>query len=225
MLNVQSFHIKGYKEFEVPYTLIKNNEKTKKLAILLPGAGYTVQKPLFHYTTGIYLQSNFDVLQINYQYHLEHFEANSKEELIKALLYDVNKVIDLVLKDYEYNEFHIISKSIGTIALSNIASKEEFKSAKLIWLTPLLKNDYVYFAMKHCTQQSLGLIGDDDPNYDHNRFNELINNKHIVTKLIPGTNHSLELSVNIIGSIDILKDIMTEITAFTNHSYSKVKTN
>ncbi|WP_042347977.1 hypothetical protein [Bacillus massiliigorillae] len=214
MIDIQNCKAKGYRDFDISYTLMRGNCDTKRLAILLPGAEYSIEKPLFHYITSVYINSNIDVLHIKYCYDQEHFNAKTKEDLLKALKHDVNTVITIVLKQYNYESFQLISKSLGTIALSSLISKKEFKTAKLIWLTPLLKNDEVFLTMRNCSHRSLSIIGNVDPNYNEKRFNLVKENQNMIAKLITGTNQSLERSDNIIESLNILKKIMIEITKF-----------
>ncbi|WP_019241651.1 MULTISPECIES: hypothetical protein [Bacillus] len=218
MIENQTYHIQGYEDFDLTYTLLKNDSKSNKLAILLPGWGYTTQKPLFHYITGIYLNSHYDVLQVNYKYDQDHFEAKSKEEFITAIKYDTNAAISHLLANStnNYEQFNLIGKSIGTIALSDISQKDIFRKAKLIWLTPLLKIDEVFQSITNRKQKSFCIIGDADPNYNTKRFNTLKTNSHIRTKLIPGVNHSLEYDHNVIASIKELKKIIIEIDEFKN---------
>lgn len=47
--------IEGYKNNTVNYLLIRQKQNSDRLAIVLPGAGYTAQAPLLHYASGIYL--------------------------------------------------------------------------------------------------------------------------------------------------------------------------
>ena len=173
MINVQNYKVRGYQGMEVFYTLIKNNRKANKLAILLPGADYSVDKPLFHYITNMHVANYVDVLHIHYQYEQEDFCTMTKEELLIALKQDTNAVVSTVLNQFQYDEFLLISKSLGSIALSNLSGKQEFKEARLIWLTPLIKNDEVFTTMKNCTHKSLSIMGTTDPNYNKKRYNEL----------------------------------------------------
>ena len=66
MFKVSTESVSGYKEMEIPYTLLSNNESSNSLVIMLPGAGYSAQAPLFHYSTGVFLNKSFDELQVNY---------------------------------------------------------------------------------------------------------------------------------------------------------------
>ena len=67
MLNTINSSVMGYKQMSVPYTVLKIEEDSKNVAIFLPGKGYTVKSPAFHYATELFLNKSFDVLQVNYQ--------------------------------------------------------------------------------------------------------------------------------------------------------------
>ena len=60
--------VNGYKNWDVHFELISSPNKTNKLVIILPGAGYTVQSPALYYITMYFLDNSYDVLHINYQY-------------------------------------------------------------------------------------------------------------------------------------------------------------
>lgn len=68
-------------ELEIPFTLLITKEDSKDIAILLPGAGYTGQAPLLHYSTGVFLHKSFDVLQVNYFYNDKAYNDFTLEEI------------------------------------------------------------------------------------------------------------------------------------------------
>ncbi|WRP06107.1 alpha/beta hydrolase [Rossellomorea aquimaris] len=206
--------MKGYRDIDVPYTLISQGEEAEGIAILLPGLGYTVQAPLLHYSTGIYLHKGYDVLHINYQYTSADYEGFSIEEVDDALKHDVKEVINQVLQEKNYSSIHLVAKSFGTIALSNELTRESFHDARLIWLTPLLKEDEVFQAMLDSGQEGICIIGDADRHYEEARFNELRSNHRLQMHLIKGANHSLEHDFQVLDSISTHKEIMSNIKAF-----------
>lgn len=77
-----------------------------------------------------------------------------------------------------------------------------------IWLTPLIHNDAVFNKMLKTNVKGLVIIGGEDPCYVKERFDELGTNELLTTLLIKGTNHSLEYTNDIIGSIDVLKNVV-----------------
>jgi hypothetical protein len=204
----------GYKEMQVPFTLISEVKDSKNLVVFLPGAAYTVQSPAFHYSQEIFIQKDFNVLQVNYRYNDKAYDDFTIEELSKAIRYDVKTVLDEVLKDSSYVNFYFVVKSLGTIAMSSLVEWNIFKEAQIIWLTPLLQRDDVFDAMVNSENRGLCIIGDDDRCYIKERFEQLHDKSTIVAKLLPNVNHSLEYNHNIIESIDVLKDVMNDIQEF-----------
>ena len=204
----------GYKEMQVPFTLISGVEGSKKLVVFLPGAAYTVQSPAFHYSQEIFLQKGFHVLQVNYQYNDKNYDDFTIEELSEAIKFDVKTVLDEVLKDSSYDNFYFVAKSLGTIAMSSLVEWDIFKEAQIIWLTPLLQRDDVFDAMIHSENRGLCIIGDNDRCYIKERFEQIIDKSTIVEKLLPNVNHRLEYTHKTIESIDVLKDVMNDIQEF-----------
>ena len=214
MLKTNTESVKGYKEMNISYTLLRAEENSGNLTIFLPGAGYTIRSPLFHYSTDIFLNKGFDVLQVNYQYNDRVYAEFSMEELSEAIKYDVRTVIDTVLKETSYENFYIIGKSLGTIAMSSELRRDIFEEAKAVWLTPLIQRDDVFDAMVSSTNSGLCFIGDNDHCYTEERFNQLANNPKIVARLIPNVNHSLEYENNTVESIEVLKSVIDDINNF-----------
>jgi hypothetical protein len=213
-MNITSSSIAGYKGLKVPYTLLSTTAQPKGLAIMFPGAGYTVQGPLMHYPTGMYLNENFAVLHINYQYSSKEYNDLTDSEFYEALMTDSKKVIDEVLKKASYDSYYLAAKSIGTIPLSSELSRKEFKDAKVIWLTPLLKEETVYKTMRESRQSGICFIGDGDHHYVEERFTELSSNPKLQLHLITGANHSLEQDFHVLASIDTHLHIMKDIETF-----------
>lgn len=214
MLKVHTGEVQGYEQLTIPYTVLSKSDISKGLAIVFPGAGYTVQAPLLHYVTGIFLNKSFDVLHVNYQYNHKVYNNFSSEEISKAIKYDVQTIIDTILHSTSYENFYLIGKSLRTIAMSSELQRDTFKEAKAIWLTPLLQKDKVFHAMLSSKHRGLCFIGDNDRYYIEERYNEIKNNDNITSTLIPNVNHSLEFDNDTLGSIDVLKNIMDEIERF-----------
>ncbi|OIK11671.1 alpha/beta hydrolase [Bacillus sp. MUM 13] len=214
MLHVKTNTIQGYKGMNIPFTMLSKSEDSEKLAILLPGAGYTVQAPILHYSTGVFINKSFDVLQVKYQYNNEFYADFSMDELSEAIKMDVHTVLDSVRAEKTYENVYLIGKSIGTIAMSSVLEREEFKKAKAIWLTPLIQREDVLGSMAGSVNKGLFIIGDKDPYYSEERFLKGAENPNITPRLIANVNHSLEYDEDIVESIDVLKSIIKDIENF-----------
>jgi hypothetical protein len=214
MLHFKSNSVKGYKNMDIPYTILSKTDAPKGLAIIFPGAGYTVQSPLLHYSTGALLAKSFDVLHVDFPYNNTFYDDFTAEKFNEAVLFDSKAVVDNVLAENIYDEFYLIGKSIGTIALSSELKRSVFQSAKVVWLTPLLQKDEVFNAMVTSKNKGLCVIGDKDLCYVVERFNQILQNPDMTSKLIPNVNHILEYDDDVFGSIDILRYVITEIDQF-----------
>lgn len=204
----------GYKKIPVGYQLFQQDKASDQLAVMFPGRGYTAQGPLFHYSTGVFLNKGFDVLHVNYDYTTEESNSMELDEHIKQISIDVNAVIDQALSNSKYENYTLIGKSIGTIALSSIVSRNEFSGSRFIWLTPLLQLDLVFDQMLSSSQKGLCIIGDQDPCYLKERFDQFDTKENMTSILIPGTEHSLNYADRPIESIDVLKRVITDISEF-----------
>lgn len=193
-----------------PTNLMKQKETTTKLAIILPGAGYTSKGPLLHFSSGHYFNQGFDVLQINYRFSEAELDPFDSEGFCKNVLHTLNES----LKETHYDQFVIVAKSIGTIALTKLVKHPDFLNASAIWLTPLLHRDEVYQAMLQNDKNALCIIGDKDFCYREERFANLVSNSTLQTLLIPNGDHSLENKEDVLGSIDMLKDVIKRVIQF-----------
>lgn len=195
----------------IPFRLIEQKEETNNLVIVLPGAGYTTQAPLLHFTTGLFYNKGFDVLHINYIFSKQGMSVLNEEDFAR----DVQLAIDNAIKDKEYSNYYVVAKSIGTKALSYLLDHSMLKSAKVVWLTPLLQNDGVFNAMVNSENKGLCIFGEKDHIcFIVERFEKLKNNQNLLLKVVDGANHRLELDKEPIKSIELLKSVISDINEF-----------
>lgn len=210
--------IKGDKGQSINYSLVLNQDQTKKLAIFLPGIGYTAKSPLFHYTERLLAEQEYDILRINYDFTNPFYNAYTMAEIEEAVKRDAKQVIDLVLKGSLYEKFFLVAKSLGTIALADELERQKFNGAKTVWLTPLLKHAEVYKAMKQSPNPALSFIGDKDHYYESSRMEEIQTNSQLDAHVLKDVNHGMDFIGDPLKSIDILKDIITDIQAFSKQN-------
>ncbi|MEH7081685.1 hypothetical protein V7139_02935 [Neobacillus drentensis] len=204
----------------IPYTWIHHEKPNKSICIMLPGLGYTTQRPLFHYATGVCLDEEIDILHVNYQFNKnQHFATLSKEEQVRWMYEDVEAVIEEILGDTNYQQCFLLSKSIGTIPMAiEWINRKFIRNSFGIWLTPLFKEDYVYETLLQTELPSLCIIGEQDHHFIDERVTSLNNNELVTTVIIPGAEHSLELHGDVFASIDAIKKIMESVQEFIrNH--------
>ncbi|WP_409304971.1 alpha/beta hydrolase [Peribacillus sp. SCS-155] len=195
----------------IPFRLIEQKEETNSLVIVLPGAGYTTQAPLLHFTTGLFYTKGFDVLHINYTFSRQEMSALNERNLAR----DVQVAIDNAIKDKKYSNYYAVAKSIGTKVLSYLLDNTMFKDAKVVWLTPILQNDDVFNAMVNSKNKGLCIFGEkDNVCFILDRYEQLKNIHNLILKVVDGGNHNLELDREPIQSIEMLKGVMSVINEF-----------
>jgi hypothetical protein len=214
----------GYEQMKIPYVIQSKTANPKGLAIMLPGIGYTVKSPLFHFSSGAFLNKEYDVLHVNYPYYSADYEDFSFEELTSALIKDVSAVLHEVLDHTNYNSYYVLGKSFGTMAMPIVLELLPINDTKAIWLTPRLIDAPVFETMRKCKQEGLCIIGDKDPFYDIEKMKQIILNPSLECMIPPGANHALEVDNDILTSIDTVKSVIKRMDNFISSQNGVLKT-
>lgn len=182
-----------------------------KLAVIFPGIGYTVDKPLLYYSRRIAAGLGYEVKLIPYS----GFPGNAKgdkekmAECYRIALAQAEKMlagIDL----NNYADVLFIGKSIGTTVAADLAAKSPaVKRIRLVLYTPL--EDTFTFPLT----SAIAFTGTDDPwvGGRESRIAALCRKRNIPCFVIQGANHSLETG-NPLTDIDNLRSVMEETEKF-----------
>ena len=96
----------------------------KKLAVLFPGIGYHVDKPLLYYGAKLAKQYDFEIVEVKYGEFPENIQG-SKEKIQEAvwrgIIFAENSLKEVRFE--KYDEVVFISKSIGTAIAVEFAKK------------------------------------------------------------------------------------------------------
>ncbi|WP_462408626.1 alpha/beta family hydrolase [Neobacillus sp. Marseille-QA0830] len=200
----------------IPYTWLRGQKSNKSICIMLPGIGYTTQLPLFYYATNVCMTQNIDVLHVNYQFKENEQFANLPDAEQEQWIYeDVKATVAEVLKDAEYKQCFLLSKSIGTIPMALEWAQQNFIHKSFgIWLTPLLKDEKVYQAILATEVPSLCVIGSNDHHFMEERVESFKQNKLVRTVVIPKADHSLEVSGDISATLGAVRLVIDNLQAF-----------
>lgn len=213
-MNVREGFVKGYKEMKVPYAFLNKTENPKGLAIILPGIGYTVKSPILHFATGAYLNRDYDVLHINYEYHTDQYDHFTYEELKSAVVADVMTVLHETLSDADFKSYYLVGKSFGCLAMPEALNFHSLQNAKTVWLTPHLKEKNVFETMLISQNKGLCMIGDRDSFYNQESVETLQTNRNMAYFIPPGANHALEIGGQTLESIDLVRRVVKMINEF-----------
>lgn len=195
MYSVKTLGIAGYHNELVPHTFLWHDYQTQHIGIVLPGFGYTCEMPLLYYSTRLLLSLGADVLQVEYAYHeMEGFQALSYSEQMQWLFTDVASAWCAALSQRTYQQVTIIGRSMGTLAVGHLfATGGVPLQTRVVWLTPLLRDEKLRSQMKQYQMHSLFVIGTADPHYEPSYLVDIqaMTNGKAIT--IEGANHSLEM--------------------------------
>lgn len=218
--------IQSSKDSFLPYTLIQQERKAKSLCIVLPGLRYTVHSPALYYLTNLSLDLGMDVLHINYQYGQHSFLSLTKGRQKAEIIQDVGLALDELLNKFQYSNFYLIGKSLGTIPMAyELTHREKLKDAKAVWLTPLLNIEHVYKGLLTITQQSIIFIGDNDHHYNQEHLNSLAEKANIEIVAYEQVDHQLNHQQGALASIAILESITLKVKEFilqSNHGEERL---
>ena len=183
----------------------------KKLAVFFPGIGYTLDKPLMHYSRRLAGTLGYEILPLPYSGFppkIKGDQAKMEESFHIAL-----KQSEEMLKDIDfqaYDDILFIGKSIGTIAAAKIASESPaIDKIRLILYTPLEAT--FAFAIK----EAIAFTGTKDPWVGKGEYSieALCEQRDIPCYLVKGGNHSLETE-NVNKDIRKMRKIMKKTKKF-----------
>lgn len=177
----------------------------KRWAIVMPGAGYSVQAPLLWYARHAAMEAGHNVLALT-----DAFDRNRDdptgwvEERCKATLRHVRS-----------HDAHplVITKSLTSLA-ARFAADEALPS---VWLTPLIADrgttvaSQVIEGLRAGTAPRLLIGGSDDPTWDDGIASGL---SHAQILELPGADHSLEVPGDVARSLDYLRTVTEAISRF-----------
>lgn len=172
----------------------------KKLVIMFPGVGYTMDCPLLYYASFLYEAKGYEQIHMKYNHILFEPDLTKEEKTLKAREYIGEKVKDIDFSAYD--EVVFLSKSFGTAEAGILAEKLGIKP-KQIFLTPLPR------ALPYIKETDTVVIGTADEVYPECKA---YCDEHGIQPLyIEGADHSLEVKGKPFESLEILRDVMRYI--------------
>lgn len=172
----------------------------KKLAVMFPGVGYTMDFPLMYYASLLYEARGYEQIHMKYNSILFDPDLTKEEKTLKAREYIWEKVKDIDFSAYD--EVVFLSKSFGTAEAGFLAERLGIKPVQ-IYLTPVPR------ALPHIKEADTVVIGTADEVYPECKayFDE-----HGIKPLyVEDADHSLEVEGKPFESLEILRDVMRYI--------------
>lgn len=110
---------------------------SKKIAVIFPGVGYHVDKPLLYYSKKLAAQNGYEIKEVPYGKFPKGVKG-SREKMEKAFFSALEQAGE-ILKDIDFSEYEdvlFISKSVGTAVASAYAGKHGLNTRN-IYYTPV----------------------------------------------------------------------------------------
>lgn len=186
---------------------MSTDKTAPKLAVIFPGIGYTVDKPLLYYSIQLARHYGYQIKSISYESLPGNIKGNS--EKMKQAFNIAFKQTEQLLKDLDwssYGEILFISKSIGTVIASAYISKYNLV-AKSILFTPLTET------FQFSLSGAIVFHGTSDPWAKTPSICTLAEQKEVPVFLIENANHSLETE-DILNNLSILRTTMEHVKHF-----------
>lgn len=177
------------------------NQKSTTLVVLLPGIGYTVDRPLMDYSKKLALESGYDVIPIEYGFQIARKTLKPQEEF-KYIKKESMDILKSVLNK-NYKKIIFISKSIGTIVHTLLCNEVNNYEVKNIYLTPV--NETMKVGIK---ENSLVITGTSDPLINKEKIEEIRKIAGVNIIEVKNGDHSLNIKGDILNSVEVLYKVI-----------------
>jgi hypothetical protein len=189
----------------------------KKAALVFPGIGYHVDKPLLYFGKKLALERGYEIINVPYG-HFEHgIKGNEKkmQEAFESALRQAEEILADWNPD-EYDELLFLSKSVGTAAAAAYAANHhltagEGRKIRHIYFTPV-ENTFRVAG----SRSGIVFHGTRDPWASNDAVQTGCSCRSLPLFLIPDANHSLETG-NALRDLDNLKLVMEHCAAYLDH--------
>ncbi|MFE4332866.1 alpha/beta hydrolase [Streptomyces sp. NPDC056831] len=172
-----------------------------RVALVIPGVGYSPARPLLHFARSLLLQHRWTVQELWWQVpdDFSHFTVDDRVAWVEQ---QVTQAIDAEGGACRL----LIGKSLGSLACG-IAADRNIAAA---WLTPVLTIDHVARSLQQAGAPTLLIGGSADKLWD-SRIAESV--RHDVLE-VPSADHALELAGNAAGSVEVLRQVISRLDRF-----------
>lgn len=208
--------IAGYEGRDVPNRLRQPEGAIGRLAMLLPGYGYTLDMPLFYYLENRCLDVGIDVLRVETTYNQHPTFAGATERAqARWVATDARAAWQTGLAQDDYGSAIVVGKSLGTLAMAALFTEPLSAPGEVqsVWLTPMLSQPTVHQTIGQLGARALVVIGDADPHYDVDVLADL-EGAGVNVVVAPGAEHGLDVPGDVVGSVRLLAQLITAIQDF-----------
>jgi len=169
-----------------------------RVALLVPGGGYTPDRPLLHFARAVLRKHGWTTQELWWPTRPPPVEGEWPDW--------VNAQVADMLDRESADSLLLVGKSLGTMAATTAADRE----LPAIWLTPLLHQPWLAGELRRTTAPTLLVGGTADHSWIPSLAREL---PHPYLELT-GADHGLETDDDPVNSADLLKQITAALDEF-----------
>ena len=182
-------------------------ENAKKIALILPGIGYTCDRPLLYYGGKLAQNLGFEVMRVPYGGFPDKVKGDADR---MRLCVDIAlRQAEEMLKDIDwkqYGQILFIAKSVGTVVATAFAHAHGIACRQILF-TPVEAT----FAVP--AKNAIAFHGTADPWAETEPLSRLCREAGVPLYLTENANHSLETG-DVLLDIRSLQTVMTQAEAF-----------
>ncbi len=173
---------------------------SNKLAVVFPGIGYHVDKPLLYVTRRLAREKGFEIIEISYDFSFKAREIKDNEVRMKDAFLTACEQTEKQLEPVEFGKYTkvlFIGKSIGTAVAARYDREHGIGATQLV-LTPVPQTfDYL--------RPGCGLVyhGLSDPWCGNELVREKCAELGLELREVEGANHSLETASALSDAINM----------------------
>ncbi len=186
----------------IPAVLMTPPESMPRMALVLPGAGYSYRQPLLYFAIQVLLKKKFRVLAIDkiYAEDPSWSRLTSEVEARKVVEDDARLLFPAIAAQFGNQLDTILARSLGTYALAIALESNLIRPKQVIWQTPALRDRWP--VIRGCGVRGFGIIGTADTRYEEARSFLPPD-----TLVVEGADHGMEIPGDPVRSIDVLKQV------------------
>jgi len=216
---IKTLQIAGYADLPLANRFFRvcqpSKLRFKTLAVILPGLNYTCDMPLLFYPAKQLMNIGVDILQVHSDYTDSVFQTSTRQNQAVWLAADAQAVLRAGLGQDDYQQLVLIGKSIGTLALASLVSRDLELKAVAIWLTPLLTQERLVQAAAGSRMPGFFVASRADPTFDALALERIQQEQASAGVLLfEGANHSLEIPGDVFQSLEIMRQMLQGLRSF-----------
>ena len=197
---------------EIKASLLGDESPSSRLAVVVPGAGYSCRQPLLYFLIQSLLKSGHQVLTIDslYSDNRHWTSLPTEDDAYRYVQNDAESLFQQLHSRFNKGVHTLVARSLGTYSIACALEKKLIHPAQIVWQCPSLHNKWA--VLKSAQPRSLVIIGKADPRYE------------LAAPFLPANSfvaedadHAMELS-DPIQSIELLMQITDYTMTWLNAS-------